>query len=135
LQPCELYQNFKGSSQQLFVAAAALYYTTGTPAYRVDADSYYDAGTFKFWFNWNNVWAQGMMLLSFAPDMSGAKVSQATYRSDMQDLLGKWTTCSNEGQMGGYCQCVLRDFAHHETRRTSAVVALLDGALHQTSST
>lgn len=62
LQTCTLYENLKPSRQHLWVAAAALYYTTGSAFYRAEADYYWDRIFATFLYNWNNVPAQVRLL-------------------------------------------------------------------------
>jgi hypothetical protein len=64
VQTCDLYANDKPPQQQLFVAAAALYLLTGNPAYKTDADTYWDDNWRLFLFNWNNVPSQVPTLTS-----------------------------------------------------------------------
>lgn len=58
LQTCTLFENLKPPRQQLFTAAAALYFATGLPKYRGEADYLWDAAFATFIYNWNNVAAQ-----------------------------------------------------------------------------
>lgn len=58
MQTCTLYDNQKPPEQQMFVAAAAMYYITGNADYRTQADEYWDESWYSFLFNWNNVPAQ-----------------------------------------------------------------------------
>jgi hypothetical protein len=62
MHPCKLYLNRKSPAQQLFMAAAALYWLTGDVAYRKDADTFYgNSNPFLFYNNWNNVVTQARL--------------------------------------------------------------------------
>ena len=51
VQPCKLYASTKSPAQDLFTGAAALYYLTGLPAYRFDADMFYNqSNPFLFYY-------------------------------------------------------------------------------------
>lgn len=65
MQTCTLYENKKSPEPQLFVAAAALYYVTGTAEYKSQADAYFDDSWLTFLYNWNNVPSQVRHLRHF----------------------------------------------------------------------
>lgn len=58
LQTCNLYTNGKPPMNQLFVATAALWHSTGDAEYRAAADMWWEEADETFAFNWNNVTPQ-----------------------------------------------------------------------------
>lgn len=66
MQTCELYMSIKPPRQHLFVAAASLYFATGVPQFRAEADYYWDVDFATFIYNWNNVAAQVLPPLALA---------------------------------------------------------------------
>jgi hypothetical protein len=57
VQTCALYPNGKPPNEQMFVANAALWYSTGSPAYHQAADKWYQDSD-DFAPSWNNVGPQ-----------------------------------------------------------------------------
>jgi hypothetical protein len=107
VQPCELYGSIKSPKQQLFVAAAALAYLTGDNGYRADADSkWLEPYAFTFFYNWNNVWPQGIAALASAPDMPGAARTKGFYMSLLRSGVKYYSECSNTGRSGTFCRYV-----------------------------
>lgn len=104
VQPCKLYSNKKSPKQQLFVAAAALYYLTGDGKYRTDADKWHDPNAFTFYNNWNNVATQGLAILAGAPDAPGALRSRTHYMGQLRAAVKFYSDCSNDGQAGKCCK-------------------------------
>lgn len=58
MQTCVLYASLKPPRQHLFTAAAALYFATGLPKYKAEADYLWYVDFATFIFNWNNVASQ-----------------------------------------------------------------------------
>eukprot|EP00892_Ulva_mutabilis_P000079 jgi/Ulvmu1/10071/UM006_0018.1 len=107
VQPsCDLYRNTLDPRFFLFAGAAAMYSLTGRADYRADADMFFpeaEASYRMFLYNWNNVVAQGVLLLSMAPDEPGAARSRTVYRDWLRTGVAQWSECSNSGsfQMNG----------------------------------
>lgn len=115
LQPCQLYLNEKPPTQYLFTAAAALYALTGKAYYRGDADVMWPKGTAEttvqrtFLYNWNNVLAQGTIILAAQPDLPGMLRSRDFYRNYLRATAELWSRCSNDGEAIAnyyrFCEC------------------------------
>eukprot|EP00892_Ulva_mutabilis_P000076 jgi/Ulvmu1/10069/UM006_0016.1 len=102
---CSLYRNTKDPQMSLFVGAAAMYFLTGREDYRADADAMFPDERAMFYiylYNWNNVVAQGLVLMSMAPDSPGALRSQEYYRGWLRTSVGFWSSCSNDGEAKVY---------------------------------
>ena len=113
VQPCVLYLNQKPPFQYLFVAASALYALTGDAYYRYDADYFWPPESpdlLTFLYNWNNVVAQGVIILSMQPDLPTAQRPRNFYRSLLRSAVAHWARCSNAGASNffdfTFCQCV-----------------------------
>eukprot|EP00892_Ulva_mutabilis_P000082 jgi/Ulvmu1/10074/UM006_0021.1 len=98
--PCVLYLNSKPPNQYLFVAATALYALTGDAYYRFDADYFWPTESpdlLTFLYNWNNVVAQGVIILAMQPDHPGASRPRDFYRNLLRAAVAHWARCSNAG--------------------------------------
>jgi hypothetical protein len=96
VQPCELYPNSKEAKQQLFAAAAALYYLTGDTKYRRDVDKWWQTEEL-FKNNWNSVYPQGLTILALTPN-------PGKYADYLKESVQKWVDCSS-GQKTDLCEC------------------------------
>lgn len=100
MQPCILYLNSKPPLQYLFIASSALYALTGDAYYRFDADYFWPEESpdlLTFLYNWNNVVAQGVIILSSQPDFPGAARPRDFYRTLLRSAVAHWARCSNSG--------------------------------------
>ena len=106
LQPCDLYASTKSPAQDLFTGAAALYYLTGTTGYRSDADLFYgQSNPFLFYYQWNSVVAQGVVIMSTVPyaDVSGL-ITKAGWQDKLRAAVAETVQCKTAGSVGTYCQ-------------------------------
>eukprot|EP00892_Ulva_mutabilis_P003873 jgi/Ulvmu1/1858/UM012_0014.1 len=103
LSSCDLYAFNSNIDRQLFAAAASLYWLTGSPGYRADADRIYPAG-FQFWWQWGHPWPTGIIALAAAADPKKPPQNSKDYYNDqLRRMVERWTDCNN-GRKTSYCE-------------------------------